>query len=285
MVYTSYNDMVNSLRRNLWKVPADIDLIVGVPRSGMIPALMLAELLNKRCTDLDSFIGDHIMSCGGRGRFIGRGTPNKVLILDDTVFSGRSMLRVREKLGHLHSRYNFIFGCVYAEGRDAKRMVDLYFEDNYREGETLWLYEWNILHHYEGNSIRFMFDIDGLLCKEPPDERNTREYESYLPNAVPMIVPTTKVGAIVTYRLDKYREVTEEWLSRHGINYGQLIMYNAADYEARKAKEIPALYKSRIYMGASWAVLFLESNAGQAEEIHSVTKKPVFCYENGRMYK
>lgn len=52
MTYTTYEDLSNCIRRNVWKVPADVDLIVGVPRSGMIPALMLAELMNKRCADL-----------------------------------------------------------------------------------------------------------------------------------------------------------------------------------------------------------------------------------------
>ena len=70
MVYRSYEDLSSCLRRNLWKVPQDIDLIVGVPRSGMIPALMLAELMNKRCADIDAFIEEREMSCGGRQKLM-----------------------------------------------------------------------------------------------------------------------------------------------------------------------------------------------------------------------
>ena len=40
----TYDDIATTIRRNVWKVPSDVDLIVGVPRSGMIAALMLSEL-------------------------------------------------------------------------------------------------------------------------------------------------------------------------------------------------------------------------------------------------
>lgn len=285
MVYTSYKDLANCVRRNAWKVPADVDIIVGVPRSGMIPALMLAELLHKRCVDLDSFIDGRIMACGRRERIMKPCTPKKVLVLDDTVFVGTAMRKARERLANLSGKYEIIYGCIYAEGRNAKSMVDIYFQDIYRDGEDLWLYEWNILHHYPHNTKVMMFDIDGLLCKEPPDERNTTAYESYLPNAIPMILPTTPVGAIVTYRLEKYRTTTEEWLHKHGVEYGKLWMSPARSWEERKSTCSPENYKARIYSEARWARLFIESNARQAEVIYRLTEKPVFCYENGILYQ
>ena len=106
----------------------------------------------------------------------------------------------------------------------------------------------------------------------------------YLPDAVPMVIPTTFVGALVTYRIERYREVTEGWLRRYGVEYGRLFMYDAESYEARNSKESPACYKARLYKAAEWAILFLESSAGQAEQINRITGKPVFCYENGKMY-
>lgn len=106
MVYTSYEDLSNSIRRNLWKVPQDVDLIVGVPRSGMIPALMLAELMNKRCADIDAFAEGREMSCGGRQELMASHTleengKKKVLVLDDTVFAGSAMRKARERLAPL----------------------------------------------------------------------------------------------------------------------------------------------------------------------------------------
>lgn len=290
MVYRSYEDLSSCLRRNLWKVPQDIDLIVGVPRSGMIPALMLAELMNKRCADIDAFIEEREMSCGGRQKLMQktdaaeRTRRKKVLLLDDTVFAGSAMRKARERLAPLEERYKIIYGCVYAEGKNAKEMVDLWLEDIWRPGEKVWLYEWNILHHYGKKTHVSMWDIDGLVCKDPPDDRNTAAYEAYLPDAVPMVIPTTRVGAFVTYRLEKYRDVTEHWLHRHGINYGLLFMFNAKNRDVRNRTESPSQYKARLYREAAWAHLFIESERHQAKRIHQLTGKPVYCYENGKMY-
>lgn len=90
MTYKSYEDLSDCIRRNAWKIPQDVDLIVGVPRSGMIPALMLAELLNKRRADLDAFIEGREMSCGGRQRLMRETVrTKKVLVLDWRYENGR----------------------------------------------------------------------------------------------------------------------------------------------------------------------------------------------------
>jgi len=276
--------MATCVRRNVWKVPMDVDLIVGVPRSGMIPALMIAELLHRRCASLDEFIEGRMMQCGGRGRLIPTHEVKKVLVVDDTVFFGNAMRKVRQRLEGMEEKYDIVYGCVYAEGQNAKGMVDIYFEENYRAGEAWYFYEWNILHHYGKRTRAMMWDIDGLVCKEPPDDRNVEEYEAYLPNAIPMIVPTTTIGAFVTYRLEKYRSVTEEWLRKQSIEYGELLMHPADTRAQRRYDGSPAEYKAKIYREAKWAVLFVESSMHQAERIHQLSGKPVWCYENGRMY-
>ena len=77
MIYKSYQDLSDAIRRNLWKIPQDVDIIVGIPRSGMIAALMVAELLGRRCASLDDFLDGNIMSCGDRQTLLGRGRPGK----------------------------------------------------------------------------------------------------------------------------------------------------------------------------------------------------------------
>ncbi|MBO4691059.1 MAG: hypothetical protein J5621_09340 [Paludibacteraceae bacterium] len=283
MTYTSFSDLANTIRKNLWKVPSDIGLIVGVPRSGLLAALVLGEMLNKPVIDLDGFIEGKQPQIGSRGRLIAQGVASRVLVLDDTVYSGGSMERVRAKLQHVQS-VPILYGCIYAEGRDAKEKVDLFFEDNYNPNEELWhLYEWNILHHGNKLSKRCMFDLDGVLCLDPPDERDVEHYENYIANARPMVLPTTKIGAIVTFRLAKYRKETESWLRQNGIEYGDLIMFNGAEH-LDKSAEAAARYKAKYYSIADWATLFVESSAKQAEMIHKFSGKQVFCYENGVMY-
>lgn len=286
MIYTSYEDLANTIRKNLWKIPQDINLIVGIPRSGMIPALMIAEFLNIPITDIDSFVDDKILSCGGRGRLIKNKNKQKVLILDDTVYSGGAMQIAKDKTESLKQKYDILYGCIYAEGKNAKDKVDLYFEENYLPGgDNIYFYEWNILHHYEKKTKIMMWDMDGIICKDPPDDSNAEEYEKYIKAAIPIIIPTTKIGAICTYRLEKYRDVTEKWLHKYNIDVGQLIMFKAKTREERNKICSPGYYKGKIYKEATWAQLFLESDAHQAEKIHNISGKPVFCYANGKMYK
>ena len=284
MVYRSYEDLADCLRRNAWKVPSDVGLIVGVPRSGMIPALMLAELLNRRCATLDDFVGGRVIQGGDRERLMRGGNPHKVLVIDDTTCLGHAMGIVRGRTAPLEGRYDITYASVYLDGEGAGRNVDLYFEDLYTPGDGIYLYEWNALHHYPRKTKVSMWDIDGLVCREPPRDRDQAAYERYLPEAIPMVVPTTRVGAFVTYRLEKYRAVTEEWLQRQGIRYGQLIMFDAQTREERNRREDSADFKARHYAAASWAMLFYESDARQARRIRELTGKPVFCYEDGRMY-
>ena len=207
----------------------------------------------------------------------------RVLVLDDTVFNGGAMRCAKEKIAICSDKYDILYGCVYDEGKNAKSFVDIYLEDNYVPGPH-WLYEWNILHHYQNFSKNTMWDIDGLVCREPPQDTNVVAYEAYLPNAIPMIIPTTEIGAFVTYRLEKYRSVTQSWLAKEGIRYRQLYMFNAPDRDTRAKMESPADYKARLYGSADWAKLFFESSKAQAIKINQITGKPVFSYEDGKLY-
>lgn len=284
MKYVSYSDMATTIRANLWKIPHDVDLVVGVPRSGMIAALMIAEVMNKRVADIDTFLDDRVMGMGGRGGLI-RETPiRKVLVVDDTVFTGTNMQKVRERLEPLAAHFEFIFACIYTDGFGAKQKVDIVLEDIAGQDGPLVLYEWNIFHHYEEVSSQMMWDVDGLMCQEPPWDSDTEAYERYLPEAVPMVIPSTKVGAIVTYRLEKYRDVTEEWLERMGVRYGRLIMF-PADTADERNKLCPSWrFKAMIYKENEWAHLFVESSDFQAELIRHYAGKPAYAYETGRVY-
>ena len=286
MIYTNFEDMANCIRKNLWKIPADVDLIVGVPRSGMMPALMISEFLNKRVTDIDTFAEQRPIHIGRRGNYRRSGAENKVLVVDDTVYTGWAIENAKEQLKHLEDKYDIQYCCVYAEGKDAKEKVDIWLEDNsLLNGGKKYLYEWNIFQHVANKGKWMMWDMDGLICKDPPNDENRAAYEAYLPNAVPMIIPSNHIGGICTYRLDKYRDVTKAWLQAHGVDYDELHMFPARTREERNASKSPARYKAEIYRASKWAQLFLESEVGQAERIHKMSGKPVFCYENGRMYE
>ena len=55
MNYRNIDDLNHCILQHLSILPRDFDLIVGVPRSGMFPANLLALYLNLPVTDIDSF--------------------------------------------------------------------------------------------------------------------------------------------------------------------------------------------------------------------------------------
>lgn len=285
MIYISYQDLANTIRKNLWKIPEDINIIVGVPRSGMIPALMIAEYLNKYVTDLDSFINGNLFSVGRRGKNIRNGTPNKILVVDDTVWNGDSMQKVKDSLSHLSKDYDILYSCVYAEGKDSKYKVDIFLEDLEEiRGKHKVYYEWNIFQHIAGRNESIMFDLDGVICKNPPSDKDTEKYEQYIKKAIPMIIPTGLIGGICTYRIEPYRNITETWLKQNNVNYKELHMFNAETREVRNTTCSSGIYKGEYYKNSNWAKLFIESDEKQAEQIAKISKKPVYCYQNNRLY-
>lgn len=283
MQFITYSQLVQDIRDNIYKIPNDIDVIVGVPRSGMIPTLIIAEYLNKKCVDLDSFLDNkYAYSMGLRGDYVRDGKSNKVLVLDDTCCTGSAMNRVKEKLKDFSQNFEIIYGCIYCEQPESKNNIDIYLKDV--SNNNLVIQEWNILHRYHWLNQRSIWDIDGLVCKEPPDETNTIEYEQYISNAVPMIIPSSPIAAFCTYRLEKYRQVTQEWLQKYNVPYNQLIMFPSENSVQRNNWVSPSQYKSEIYLNLQYCVLFVESDDYQAQEIYNITHKNVFCYSTGKLY-
>ena len=179
MKYITISDLSETIRKNIWKIPRDIDLIIGVPRSGMIGASIIASYLNVPLIDINSFINGSEPWGRLRLKYFTNThvKTNKVLVIDDTVSSGRAMMETREKLTNANAQVQFIYMCVYLEGW-GENSVDLYLEDvrqytnNFKD---IVVYEWNIFQHHPSLMDRCLYDIDGVFCVEPPDERNEEE--------------------------------------------------------------------------------------------------------------
>lgn len=285
MKYVTLVDLAGTLRTNFHKVPHDVDFVLGVPRSGMLAAAPLAEWLNVPLLDVDSFCFGASPTGGRRVAFhadSGR-VRKRVLVVDDTIFNGGSMAAVREKLRPFAGAYDFIFMAVYLEGPCSD--VDVWLEDVRSYADPFVLYEWNIFHHTPRIMSRCIYDIDGVLCVDPPDERDEAAYARYIQRPVPLFVPSVEVGEIVTYRLAAYEHITRRWLAEAGVQYKGLTMFPAQTYAARAGSGIgPAAFKADIYAQREWARLFVESSDRQAREIYERTGKAVLCVESNKMY-
>ena len=277
MNYRNIKDLNNVILQNLSIIPRDFDLIVGVPRSGMLPANLLSLYLNKPYTDIDSFLNGHIYKAGARSQFFEGSDFKKVLVIDDSIASGSAMTECKDTLKHLDSKFDIKYCAVYViPGKE--KLVDYYFE-------TVPLpryFQWNILNHT--TLEKACFDIDGVLCADPLPEQNDdgEKYIDFILNARPLFIPGSKIGTIVTSRLEKYRKETEIWLKANHIKYNDLIMLDLPDMEARQKANNHGEHKAKAYMSKPY-VLFVESEEAQAIAINRISKKPVLCTANFEM--
>ena len=295
MKYITLSELCITIRNNFWKIPHNVDFVISIPRSGTICGSIISEFLNVPLIDINSFVCGVKPNGGGRLRHYNKRHSNengdnckkRVLVVDDTIFNGTSKRKAQKQLEPFIEKYDFIYMAVYLEG-PAKDAVDINREDvrKYTNGfKQVVLYEWNIFHHNEDIMLNCIYDIDGVLCVNPPDERNEEEYLKYIKNAVPLFTPSVKVGEILTYRLVKNEEITRKWLKDNGIEYGKLSMFNAQSWEERNAKGVPSeVMKGVYYKNHKTARLFVESDDFQARRIFEISGKPVYCVESNKLY-
>ena len=277
MHYRNVTDLNNIILRKLSILPRDFDLIIGIPRSGMLPANLLALYLNLPYTDIHSFVNGHIYQAGERSRFFNLKDMKKILVVDDSVASGTAMDRSRQTLRDAEKKFEMKYCAVYmVPGKE--KTVDYYFE----MVPLPRFFQWNILNH--SALEKACFDIDGVLSVDPDEEDNDdgERYVRFLLNAAPLFIPGSRIGTIVTSRLEKYRKETEEWLRNNNIKYNELVMLDMPDMKARQKAGNHAEHKAKTYMSKPY-VLFIESDVRQAAEINRISGKPVLCTANFQM--
>lgn len=279
MYFKTFNDLTDCIRNNLWRIPKDIGLVVGIPRSGLLAANIIALLLNRPLTDVEGLIENRIISAGKR---LGGGDSNqyikecdRILVIDDSLATGRVMRNTRDLIENAGIEKEIIFGAVYTV-KEFRNAVDIYFEIC----PLPRFFEWNLMHHHSVLK-KACVDIDGVLCIDPTEEQNDDgpNYTNFIHDASPLFVPTVKVGALVTCRLEKYRDATVKWLLRHNIRYDHLIMWDLPDKAERLRRGGHAKFKAQAFRSFDWADLFIESSLDQAIEIVEIARKPAICIE------
>lgn len=277
MYYRNISDLNQTILKRLNVLPRDFDLIVGIPRSGMLPANLLALYLNRPYTDIDSFLNGHVYKAGERGQFFDIKSFKKVLVVDDSIASGSALKKSKARLVEMEKQFDISYCVVYlVPGKE--NMVDYFFE----EVPLPRYFQWNVFNHT--SLEKACFDIDGVLCIDPTEEQNDdgEKYIDFILNAPPLYIPGAKIGTIVTSRLEKYRPQTEEWLEKNNVKYNELVMIDLPNMEARQKAGNHASHKAKTYASGPY-VLFVESDLSQALEINRITKKPVLCTANFEM--
>jgi len=276
MNFRSFNDLNLIIVKNLDKLPLRPDLIVGIPRSGLLPANLLSLYLNIPFTDVEGFLENRILSNGSRNKFDVDKIKN-VMIIDDSIEQGNAMSKIKKMTADIKNDYNICYGAVFAH-ETSKNKVDFYFD----VCPLPRLFEWNIFHLpiLEKSCI----DIDGVLCRDPNENENDDgpNYKLFLENVTPLILPSVKVGYFVTNRLEKYREQTEKWLKKYNLKYKGLIMQAFNTKEERIQANNYGAFKAKALLDTN-SIFFIESSEKQSYEIAKITGRSVYCFDTRSM--
>lgn len=278
--YKTYAQLATDIRRVAHRIPKDIDLVVGIPRSGMIPAHMIGTFLNIPVASLNEFIAGVSPLNGERPLRKSVSVPRRILVVDDTASSGAALAKVRAVLAESgRNEVEYVFFAAYVTAESVP-LVDLYAEVLAHPR----MFQWNYLNHEMLG--RACVDIDGVLCNDPSDAENDdgERYLEFIRGAKPLYVPWFPVKALVTSRLEKYRKPTEEWLAANGVKYERLYMLDLPDKETRIRTAAHGAFKAETYEALSECVLFIESQRNQAVEIFRRTGKPVICVGTDEMF-
>jgi hypothetical protein len=270
-------------------VPAKCAGIVGIPRSGMMCAAALAASLHLPLFEL---------SPHNDLRQIGKGTrcwwedgsrkDGTYFVIDDSVYGGDSISMARASMVH-----PAVFAAAIVTPEKA-HLVDCYAE----QLASPHLFEWNFFNNaiIEGRSIDprlrggVAFDFDGVLCEDPPvldadGGSQLEEYGRWIDNARPKHLPRyCSIPLIVTFRLERWRERTDAWLRRYGVQCDALVMSPYETASERNANFNAGEHKGKAVLGYECSMM-VESDPRQALVIHQATQRPVLCPDEGRVYQ
>jgi uncharacterized HAD superfamily protein len=275
-------DMLNVTRTKLMPKIKNLPIsgIVGVPRSGMIPASVMSVELS---LPLYSLQGSELKLLSAFSEYGGlrmgffKPASGKLLFLDDTANSGYACNQVRQLFP------NCLFATVYSTTL-ASNIIDYY-------GEILeppHVLDWNFFN--SAHATNSLFDIDGVFCENPPWEvcQDEQSYINYITNVEPHYKRIPKLfyaKALVTGRLEKYRSITEEWLKKHKFNYKKLIMFPTEREQERNNNHyfVVGKYKADV-ASQDKAIFFVESEMSEAKVIKEYCPKLYVACPNDYVY-
>lgn len=271
--FRSVADLNRAVMSNLHRLDrSKFDAVVGIPRSGMIPAAIIATQLQLPLSDVESFARGVVYERSGKVGVAGA----RVLLVDDTSNKGGAMRRAVARISRQASAITrfAVFGPYQVE--NPSEIVDIFCE--VVRGPRA--FEWNMAKH--ARLGKWGFDMDGVLCRDPSKAENDDGpgYQRFMRDAEPLFLPTRPIGHIVTGRLEKYRAETEDWLGRHGVSFLQLHMTpfhsKAERMEAMKFAGGRGGWKARIAREVG-VEMFIESCPKQAGIIAREAQIPVWC--------
>jgi orotate phosphoribosyltransferase len=281
MNYVTYRQLLHDVMELERRLPRDISAVIGIPRSGMLPASIIAQHRNIPLGSF-SFRYDGLtkLKTGNRLDKFKWNDDGRFLLIDDSIYRGTAMAEALANCREDEDDRDFVTAAVYGSP-DTPAGMEADYIGRVVPGPRY--FAWNLFHH--ADLAQAMFDMDGVLCYDPTchDDHRGGEYEAWLPNAVPFNVPSVPIHSICTNRLRIWRSETTEWLDRHGVRYGALHMSPHDSPASRTAGAAFGHYKGEMYRDSD-CTLFIESDDAQARTIAFISGKPVIALDTGKVY-
>jgi hypoxanthine phosphoribosyltransferase len=254
--------------------PRDYDVIVGIPRSGLIVAAIIACKLAVPLTTPDLFSSSTSSAWAGR-RYTSSAPERKprfekALLVDDSITTGHTM---RQSFQILRSHQNDlkVHKAALIATEHSRSLLDFY----YKVIPTPRIYEWNLTH---AKRAKLASDLDGVICENCPPSVDSNEvlYQKWIRSAKPNVIPTFEIDAIISNRLEKYRAETERWLARYGVRYKELLLWDVQSKSDRAGRWTQR--KTELLLRIT-PQIFWESSFEQASAIWKETKIPTLCFD------
>lgn len=263
---------------NLHKIKAiPFEVIIHLPRSGTIPASLLATYTDTPLASVDEFYANTLNPRQFKYKNIK--DINKVLLVDDSIRSGEQMTQNIAKLKMMYPRLTISTLAIYSTKTKRQFQPTLFLAEH---TDTEYMYPWFIWK--SGRISSCAIDMDGVICRDcdKVEDDDGEKYKKFLTTAQVKFHTKKVIPFIITSRLEKYRPQTESWLNRNGFRFGQLFMGPWASKEDRKGQQ--AAYKAELYKRIPQQ-LYIESSIKEAPGIARMSGKKVWCIDNQTCYE
>lgn len=267
--FVTIEELVSWTKEWIKSFPESYDIILGIPRSGLLVASVIALKLAKPLSTPDLFLDHRFWKSN---KITDRSNYKKVLLIDDSINSGKTMKQYIEMLKSKEKSICVTTGALIIL-EDRRDLIDLYYAAIPRPR----IFEWNILHQKISSTLAC--SLEGIICEQCPSDvvHDESRYIHWISNAKPYLVPHYEIDAIISDRLEKYRSYTEKWLSKHNVLYKELLLWDTPAHPTERS-DVVKFYINKILI--KLPDLFFAGKDSEAESIWEQTNIPVFSFDS-----
>lgn len=217
MNYKNYDDLSYCIKNNINKIQK-YDLFVGIPRSGLLAANLMALLLNKPVCTVQELINKISPQNGFSREIEDKKNYNEILVVDDSVNTGKSICFVKDILASNGIIADY---CAVYSTSEAVKYVDVVFEILERPR----IFQWNYLNNSIIKSSAILFEQIFLSGTRYP--KSLDELKGVLSHMQPILLKNIKLGMVFTGYNKVASSLIIQWLNKYNINVNKVLFKNS----------------------------------------------------------